>query len=391
MTLAILVLNTGSSSIKFALYPSARSHDDKTPIYSGKIDGIGDAARLGVQDAGGKSVQDSAIDGAVTHHVALSVLLKWIASHSGGIKLAAAGHRVVHGGGEFTGPVKITADVMRKLEALSPLAPLHQPHNLAAIDALSKLHPNLLQVACFDTSFHTTQPAVATAFALPRALTEKGVRRYGFHGLSYEYIASVLQDYLGSRADGKIIVAHLGHGASMCAMVKRKSIATTMGFSALDGLVMGTRCGSLDPGVILYLLDHENMNSKQISHLLYEESGLFGVSGISDDMRELLASSDPRAAEAIGLFVYRIVRELGSLAAALGGLDALVFTGGIGEHAPEVRARVCRQAAWLGVRLDERANAAGGPVIGESAGSVSVLALQTNEEYVIARHTRAFV
>jgi acetate kinase len=391
MIAAILVVNAGSSSIKFALYPIARSDDDKTPVYSGEIEGIGDVARLRVHDAGDKRVEDSAIDGTVTHHVALSVLLNWIAKNSGGIELAAAGHRVVHGGREFTGPVKITADVMRKLEALGPLAPQHQPHNLAAVDALSKLHPKLRQVACFDTSYHTTQPLVATAFALPRALSEKGVRRYGFHGLSYEYIVGILPEHLGPTADGKIVVAHLGHGASMCAMVNRKSIATTMGFSALDGLVMGRRCGALDPGVILYLLDHEGMSSKQISHLLYEESGLFGVSGVSDDMRELLTSRDARAAEAIDLFVYRIVRELGSLVAALGGLDALVFTGGIGEYAPEIRARVCRQATWLGVRLDERANAGGGPVISESAGSISVLALKTNEEYVIARHTRNLI
>ncbi len=391
MTAAILVVNAGSSSIKFALYTLAGADGVTTPIYSGEIDGIGDAARLRVQDTGHRNVQESAISGAVTHQVALSVLLEWIAKHSGGIELAAAGHRVVHGGYEFTSPVKIKADVMRKLEALCPLAPLHQPHNLAAISALSKLYPKLTQVACFDTSFHTTQPAVATAFALPRRLTEKGVRRYGFHGLSYEYIAGILPDHLGSKADGKVVVAHLGHGASMCAMIDRRSIATTMGFSALDGLVMGTRSGSLDPGVILYLLDHEAMDSKQIGHLLYEESGLLGVSGVSDDMRELLASHDARAAEAIDLFVYRIVRELGSLGAALGGLDALVFTGGIGERAPDIRARVCRKAAWLGLRIDERANAGGGPVISEAAGSVSVLALQTNEEYVIARHTRDFV
>jgi acetate kinase len=391
MIAAILVVNAGSSSIKFALYPIARSDDDKTPVYSGEIEGIGDVARLRVHDAGDKRVEDSAIDGTVTHHVALSVLLKWIAKNSGGIELAAAGHRVVHGGREFTGPVKITADVMRKLEALCPLAPQHQPHNLAAVDALSKLHPKLRQVACFDTSYHTTQPLVATAFALPRALSEKGVRRYGFHGLSYEYIVGILPEHLGPRADGKVVVAHLGHGASMCAMVNRKSIATTMGFSALDGLVMGKRCGALDPGVVLYLLDHEGMSSKQISHLLYEESGLFGVSGVSDDMRELLTSGDAHAAEAIDLFVYRIVRELGSLVAALGGLDALVFTGGIGEHAPEIRTRVCRQATWLGVRVDERANAGGGPVISELASSISVLALKTNEEYVIARHTRNLI
>lgn len=391
MTAAILVVNAGSSSIKFALYPFAHSGDDKTPVYGGEIEGIGDVARLRVQDASDKRVEDSPIAGAVSHHVALSDLLKWIAQHSGGIELAAAGHRVVHGGREFTGPVKINADVMRKLEALCPLAPLHQPHNLAVITALSKLHPKLAQVACFDTSFHTTQPAVATAFALPRALSEKGVRRYGFHGLSYEYIASILPDHLGPRADGKVIVAHLGHGASMCAMINRRSIATTMGFSALDGLVMGTRCGSLDPGVILYLLDHEAMNSKQISHLLYEESGLFGVSGVSDDMRDLLASRDTRAAEAVDLFVYRIVRELGSLVAALGGLDALVFTGGIGEHALDIRARVCRQATWLGVTIDDFANIKGGPCISTSDSKLSILVLPTDEELMIARHTRTFV
>jgi len=391
MTAAILIVNAGSSSIKFALYPFAHSGDDKMPVYRGEIEGIGDVARLRVQDASDKRVEDSPISGAVTHHVALSNLLNWIAKHSGGIELAAAGHRVVHGGREFTGPVKIGADVMRKLAALCPLAPLHQPHNLAAIMALSKLHPKLAQVACFDTSFHTTQPAVATAFALPRALSEKGVRRYGFHGLSYEYIASILPDHLGPRADRKVVVAHLGHGASMCAMINRQSIATTMGFSALDGLVMGTRCGSLDPGVMLYLFDHEAMNSKQISRLLYEESGLFGVSGVSDDMRDLLASRDARAAEAINLFVYRIVRELGSLAAALGGLDALVFTGGIGENAPDIRARVCRQTTWLGVSIDDLANTKGGPCISTSDSKLSILALPTDEELVIARHTRTFV
>jgi acetate kinase len=280
---------------------------------------------------------------------------------------------------------------MKKLEALSPLAPLHQPHNLAAITALSKLHPKLPQIACFDTSFHTTQPDIAAAFALPRALSDKGVRRYGFHGLSYEYIASILPDYLGATAASKIVVAHLGHGASMCAMIERRSIATTMSFSALDGLVMGKRCGALDPGVILYLLDHEGMSSKQISHLLYEESGLFGVSGISDDMRGLLASHDPHAAEAIQLFVYRIVRELGSLAAALGGLDALVFTGGIGEHSSEIRTGVCRQAAWLGVRLDDVANTKGGPRISTNDSAVTILAVPTDEELVIVRHTRTFV
>jgi acetate kinase len=388
---AVLVINSGSSSIKFALYPSSSRNGEPTALYDGEIEGIGDAARLRVRDADGKPLVETAISGPATHHAALSALLEWIAGHASGTELSAAGHRVVHGGREFTGPIRLTSDAIAKLEALNPLAPLHQPHNLAAIKALSKLHSKLPQVACFDTSFHTSQPAVATAFALPRALSEKGVRRYGFHGLSYEYIASILPEHLGAKADSKVVVAHLGHGASMCAMVKRRSIATTMGFSALDGLVMGRRCGVLDPGVILYLLDHESMNSKQITHLLYEESGLFGVSSISDDMRELLASGDTRAAEAVELFVYRIVRELGSLAAALGGLDALVFTGGIGEHSPEIRARVCQQVAWLGVRLDERANGAGEPKIGTEDSAVDVLALTTNEEYVIARHVRDMI
>jgi acetate kinase len=383
-----LVLNAGSSSIKFALYPAMERESDKTALYQGEIEGIGHSARLSARDASGAAVADAAIPGPATHHAALSALLKWIGKHLGGLELAAAGHRVVHGGREFTGPVKLTPQVMEKLAALNPLAPLHQPHNLAAINALSKLHPTLPQVACFDTSFHTTQPLVATAFALPRSLSEKGVRRYGFHGLSYEYIASILPDHLGKKADGKVVVAHLGHGASMCAMLRRQSVATTMGFSALDGLVMGTRCGALDPGVILYLLDHHGMSSQQISHLLYEESGLFGISGISDDMRELLSGRDTHAAEAVELFVYRIVRELGSLVAALGGLDALVFTGGIGENSAEIRARVCRQTAWLGIRLDERTNVKGSLQISEKESTVAILALKTNEEYVIARHAR---
>ncbi len=391
MSAAILILNAGSSSIKFALYPAKEREGDRAALYQGEIEGIGHSARLNARDASGKSVADTAIVGSTTHHAALSALLKWIGGHSGGIELTAAGHRVVHGGREFTGPVKLTPHVMEKLQALNPLAPIHQPHNLAAISALSKLHPELPQVACFDTSFHATQPAVATTFALPRTLSDKGVKRYGFHGLSYEYIASILPDHLGTTANGKVVVAHLGHGASMCAMAGRRSIATTMGFSALDGLMMGTRCGALDPGVILYLLDHERMSSREISLLLYEKSGLLGVSGASDDMRDLLSSQDVHAAEAIDLFVYRIVRELGSLVAALGGIDAMVFTGGIGEHASEIRARVCRQATWLGARLDDAANTTGHPRINSTDSAISILALPTDEEWVIARHTRALV
>jgi acetate kinase len=392
MTAATLVLNAGSSSIKFALFPFASAGKRERPLYHGEIEDIGDAehaARLTIRDAGGKPVASSALGAKVTHELALAALLDWIASEGSSIELTAAGHRVVHGGVEFTAPVRITPAVVAKLAALSPLAPMHQPHNLAAIAALGKLHPMLPQVACFDTSFHTSQPRVATAFALPRALSQKGVRRYGFHGLSYEYIASVLPEHLGPAADGKVVVAHLGHGASMCAMSARRSVATTMGFSALDGLVMGRRCGSLDPGVILYLLESEHRTAAEVSDLLYEQSGLFGVSGISDDMRDLLASPRPEAAEAVELFVYRIVRELGSLTAALGGLDALVFTGGIGEHAAEIRARVCAASAWLGTRLDDEANAAGGPRISAKNSAVAVLALATDEELMIARHVRA--
>jgi acetate kinase len=391
MTAATLVLNAGSSSIKFALFPFASARMGDAPLYHGEIEDFGDAghaARLAINDAAGKPVAHTALGAKVTHEQALAALLDWIAK-AANVELTAAGHRVVHGGVEFAAPVKVTPAVVAKLSALSPLAPLHQPHNLVAITALSKLHPTLPQVACFDTAFHTSQPHVATAFALPRALSQKGVRRYGFHGLSYEYIASVLPEHLGPAADGKVVVAHLGHGASMCAMNARRSVATTMGFSALDGLVMGRRCGSLDPGVILYLLDEELMTSADVGKLLYEQSGLFGASGISDDMRDLLASPRPEAAEAVDLFVYRIVRELGSLTAALGGLDALVFTGGIGEHAAEIRARVGAASAWAGIRIDDKANAAGDLRISSKDSAVAVLALATNEELTIARHVRA--
>jgi acetate kinase len=389
MTRGILVLNAGSSSIKFALYPAAPASAEDAAAYHGEIEGIGRELHLIIRDAQRKSVADRAVDGPATHHRGLSALLEWLSAHSGSTEIIAVGHRVVHGGKAYAQPVRITPAVLRDLERLVPLAPLHQPHNLEAIRALAELHPGVAQIACFDTAFHASEPGVATTFALPRALTEKGVRRYGFHGLSYEYIASILPAHLGPDADGKIVVAHLGNGASLCAMVNRRSVATTMGLSALDGLVMGRRCGALDPGVVLYLLDCERMSSAQITHLLYEESGLLGVSGISDDMRDLLRADDPRAREAVELFVYRIVRELGSLAAALGGLDALVFTGGIGEHSPEIRARVCDEAAWLGLAIDASANAAGGPRISRRDGRVSIWTFPTDEERMVARHTRA--
>jgi len=285
-------------------------------------------------------------------------------------------------------PVRIDEAVLAEIRRLIPLAPLHQPHNLLAIEALTRLHPALPQVACFDTAFHHGQPAVATTFALPRSLTDEGVRRYGFHGLSYEYIAGVLPEVTGAQiADGRVVVAHLGSGASLCALHGRRSIATTMGFTALDGLPMSERCGSLDPGVVLYLIEQKGMGASEVTNMLYHESGLLGVSALSGDMRTLLASRDPHAAEAIELFVYRISREIGSLAAALGGIDALVFTAGIGEHAAQVRQRVCNAAAWLGVELDEAANRAAGPRLTREGSKISVWVVPTNEDLMIARHT----
>ena len=391
MKRGILVLNAGSSSIKFALYPAAAGSDEDVAACHGEIEGIGHTLHLLVRDARRKSLADRRLDGPATHHRGLSALQEWLSAHSEEMDIAAVGHRVVHGGTAYAQPVRITPAVLRDLERLVPLAPLHQPHNLQAIQAMAELHPGIAQIACFDTAFHVSQPGVAAAFALPRPLTQKGVRRYGFHGLSYEYIASILFAHLGPGADGNIVVAHLGNGASMCAMRNRRSIATTMGFSVLDGLVMGRRCGALDPGVVLYLIDCERMSSAEIAHLLYEQSGLLGVSGISDDMRDLLEADDPRAREAVELFVYRILRELGSLAAALGGLDALVFTGGIGEHSPEIRARVCGQARWLGLAVDPDANAAGGPRISRGDSRVSIWTFPTDEELVVARHTRALL
>ena len=388
MSAALLTLNAGSSSLKFTLFSASPPLTPKSITCEGGIEGLGDAAHFTVRSSEGAPLVDKGLSGPPTHDNALRTLLAWVEERSSDGPIVAAGHRVVHGGMRFIAPVRVTPEVVEELRRLVPLAPLHQPHNLAAIDALSKLHPGLPQVACFDTSFHSTQPSVATAFALPASLTNEGIRRYGFHGLSYEYIASVLPRLLGSdAAEGRVIVAHLGAGASLCAMRGRRSVATTMGFTALDGLMMGKRCGAIDPGVILYLLEEKHMSPQEVSDLLYEKSGLLGVSGISDDMRRLLATYDPRAERAIDLFVYRIVRELGSLASALGGLDALVFTGGIGEHATEIRKRVCVGLRWLGIELDDAANIGGGPCISQS--KVSAWVVATCEDLMIARHTLA--
>jgi acetate kinase len=312
-------------------------------------------------------------------------------SIAGEIEPVAAGHRVVHGGDAFTHPVLVDSSVLSGLEKLVPLAPLHQPHNLAAIRALAHTRPGMPQVACFDTAFHANQPEVARRIALPREFHDAGVKRYGFHGLSYEYITSVLPRYRGKRARNRVVVAHLGNGASLCAIRDGRSVATTMGFTALDGLVMGTRPGSLDPGVVLHLIEAMGMTAAQVGDLLYRRSGLLGVSGISADMRTLLESNDPRAREAVELFVYRVSRELGSLAAAMGGLDALVFTGGIGEGSAVVRASICRAAAWLGVKLDEAANLGRRPRISAPASRVSAWVIPTDEESMIARHVQAII
>jgi acetate kinase len=386
----ILVINAGSSSIKFSVFETAPDRALSAGAH-GQVEGIGTAAHLEVSNARGDKLADETItrDG---HAGAIAAIHNWFLAHVGSeVSFDGVGHRVVHGGTAFAEPTRIDADVIARLQELVPLAPLHQPHAIAAIEALARVAPCVPQVACFDTMFHRHQPAVAQEFALPRALTEKGLRRYGFHGISYEYIAAVLPEVAPECARGKVIVAHLGNGASMCAIAQGRSVATTMGFTALDGLPMGTRTGALDPGVILYLLAQEKMDVKAVEKLLYERSGLLGVSGISSDMRTLLASSAPAARDAVDLFVYRIGRELGSLAAALGGLDALVFTAGIGEHAAEIRARVCQDAKWLGVALDPDANAKGGPRITRVGAAVSAWVVPTDENLMIARHTRALL
>jgi acetate kinase len=384
---AILVLNAGSSSIKFALFRADARPARGGLMGKGAAAGIGHRVRFTATDGAGAALADEDLPGTATHADALAFLLRWTADRFAGCRVVAAGHRVVHGGGRYAAPVMIDAAVIGELERLVPLAPLHQPHHLAAIAAIERLHPGLPQVACFDTAFHHAQPALATRFALPRALEEEGIRRYGFHGLSYEYIAGVLPDYLGAAADGRVVIAHLGSGASLCAMRGRRSVATTMSFTALDGVPMGRRCGSLDPGVVLYLLQQKRMTADAVGEMLYHRSGLLGVSGISDDMRVLLSSREPRAEQAVDLFVYRIGREIGSLAAALGGLDALVFTAGIGENAAEIRRRVCAGAGWLGLALDEAANAAGGPRLTGPESAVSAWVIPTDEDLAVGRHT----
>ena len=384
---AILVLNAGSSSIKLAVFVE-RAGELALEV-RGMVEGLYTAPRFQAHDPTGRVVAEQSWDrAALGHDGAIEYLADFLPRHLVGHRLVAVGHRVVHGGLEYTAPVRVTAETLKALERLIPLAPLHQPHNLAPMGRLLKRAADLPQVACFDTSFHRTNPDVARRFALPAELHDAGVQRYGFHGLSYEYIAAELPRVDARAAAAKTIVLHLGNGSSMCAMEAGRGVATTMGFSPAEGLVMGTRCGALDPGVILYLLDERKLDARAIERLLYNESGLLGISGISSDMRTLLASAAPSARLAIDVYVYRIARELGSLAAALGGLDAIVFTGGIGENAPTIRERVCRDAAWLGVELAAAANAGGGPRISTPASRVSAWVVPTNEEIMIARHTQ---
>jgi acetate kinase len=389
MTDSLLVLNAGSSSVKFALF--ARGAGDPVLEQRGQIENIGRVPRFQFSDAGNLSSaapEQRAVDAIASHDDAIDLLLDWIGR---GRVLVAAGHRVVHGGTRHSRPRRITPELIEELTALEPLAPHHQPHNVAAIRALAARRPDLAQVACFDTGFHAGQPEVASRFGLPRALHDQGLRRYGFHGLSYQYIVDALPEVIGGPLPGRLVVAHLGNGCSMCAIRDGCGVATTMGFSTLDGLVMGTRSGAMDPGILLHLMRAQGLGEPELTDLLYNKSGLLGVSEESADMRGLLASESPAAAEAIALFCYRIGRELGSLAASLGGLDALVFTGGIGEHATEIRARVCHDAAWLGIELDEAANAAGGPCITTPGSRASAWAVPTNEELVIARYTEALL
>ncbi|HEY0026824.1 MAG TPA: acetate/propionate family kinase [Allosphingosinicella sp.] len=388
---AVLSINAGSSSIKFALF-GLGADDTLEPISAGKIEGIGSAPHFIGRDAAGKVlVERRWEDAALGHEAFLDDLLGWIETAAGACRLVGIGHRVVHGGVEFAAPALLTERVLDRLATLVPLAPLHQPHNLAAIRAAQAARPSVPQVACFDTAFHRTQPAVATRFALPLAYFDEGIRRYGFHGLSYEYVARTLAKADPQMAAGRVIAAHLGNGASLCAMAGGRSIDTTMGFTALDGLMMGTRCGAIDPGVILYLQQQGGMSPEEVQHLLYEQSGLLGVSGLSGDMRELQASALPAPRDAVELFVYRVARETGALAGSLGGLDGLVFTAGIGENSPAVRALICKRLAWLGVELDGEANAAGAPTISTAASRVTVRVIPTDEERMIAMHTLKLV
>lgn len=387
MSRALISLNSGSSSIKFGLY--TLEQDGPRHAAGGKLEGIGSDPRILVRKDDGEVLLEKSWPGGagLTHEDLLGELYGWAQDHLSEHEIVAVGHRVVHGGGVFRAPQRIDPALVERLEAFSPLAPLHQPHNLAAIREIARMAPHLLQVACFDTAFHHAMPAVATRLPLPRRFAEKGVRRYGFHGLSYEYIARRLGDIDPGLAKGRVIVAHLGNGASLCAMRDGASIDTTMGFTALDGLMMGTRSGALDPGAVLHLMLQEGMSARQVEALLYGQSGLLGVSGVSGDMRVLHASADPHAKEAIELFVWTVARHMAALIGSLEGLDGIVFTAGIGENDPVIRSAICGRMAWAGVILDEAANAANAPVITRPDSRIAVRVIPTDEERMIAFHT----
>lgn len=390
MTDAILVINAGSSSLKYALYRIDR--DELALLQSGLIDKLNGAPHFVAKDARGARVASRDWDeGALAaHDGAIEFLLEYLRGPLGASALAAVGHRVVHGGTRHFDPVRLTPSIIDDLERLVPLAPLHQPHNLAPIRIFARRAASLPQVACFDTAFHHSAPALAQTFALPHEMTDAGIRRYGFHGLSYEFIAGRLREIDAATAKGRVIVAHLGNGASMCAIVDGSSVATTMGLTAIDGLMMGTRTGAIDPGVLLYLQRERGMDERALDDLLYHRSGLLGVSGIASDMRTLLASDDPHARFAIELFCYRAVREIGSLAAAMNGIDALVFTAGIGEHAAPVRERIVAPLGWLGFACDRDANSRDAVRIA-APGSKPVYVIPTDEERMIANHTRRII
>ncbi len=379
----ILVLNAGSSSLKLAAFLG-----DRLEVRAGveRTNHTAGEPRLWLEDGNGRELLPLGTQPTADRSSLLRVVLDTLATRLPGRTIAAIGHRVVHGGDRFAAPVRVTPEVLTDLESLVPLAPLHQPLNLAEIRNAASLFPGVPQVACFDTAFHATMPKYERMLGLPRAYFDKGVKRYGFHGLSYESVAFRLPGIDPLAAAGRTVVCHLGSGASLCALLAGKSVATTMSFTPLDGLLMGTRAGAIDPGVILYLLRHERMTPEQLERLLDRESGLLGVSGISSDIRDLLGSLAPEAAEAVDLFCYRVAREIGAMAAALEGLDALVFTGGIGENSPEVREKVCDRLGWLGVVLDKGANSAAGCCLNAAGSQVSILRIPAAEEAVIARH-----
>ena len=388
----ITVINGGSSSLKFSVFDIAEKARLERRL-AGQIEGLGARPHFVARDRAGAMLDDRPLTHGETadRQSLLGFVIDWVKAHAADAKTIGFGHRVVHGGPEFSAPAIVDANMLEALERLRPLAPLHLPDNIAYIEAAIDKAPGLPQVACFDTAFHRDHPRLADLFALPRQLYEDGVRRYGFHGLSYEYIARQLPVVAPDIADGRVIVAHLGSGASMCALNGGRSVDSTMSFTPLDGLPMGTRPGALDPGVVLHLIRERNMDADAVERLLYKESGLLGLSGVSNDVRELSASAAPHAREALDYLVYRVAQLLGSLAASLGGVDGIVFTAGIGENAPEIRARICHAAAWMGVVLDERENARGGPLITQERSTVSAWVIPTDEERMIGLHALALL